>query len=73
MKTKTIEIENGIPYPDRHFQTPRFELPFAEMEISQSFSLTFQDYLAAYEDRHGYKHSCLSQRTAPDPEKILRY
>ena len=72
MKTKKIEIENGIPYPDRHYQTPIFELPFAEMGISQSFSIKYKDYLSAYKDRHGYNHSCLSGRYPKDPEQVLR-
>ncbi len=68
--SKKINIDSHYPLPERNYEKPLIELPFAELEVHQSFKLAFQELLDAYEERHSYQHPAIGRvEKAHDKDK----
>ena len=59
--SKKVKIDSQYPLPEKNYPEPLIELPFAELEIHQSFKVAFQELVDAYEERHSYQHPAIKR------------
>jgi len=50
-------IEKNIPLPETYVNKPCLELPFEQLEVTDSLSLSYGYFIKAYKDHYGYDHS----------------